>query len=417
MPIAIIGAGMVGVSCAWALRRRGQEVILLDRGDPGGQTSHGNAGVISPTSLLPLNHPGLWLQLPDLLRGRNPGFRLRSTPLRRRLPALLGFLGQARPSVLEVTAQALHRLISLSRPLHAQWMKEAAIAHRLRDEGWLFLYRSSAAWQSAAWARDWYRRFDLLCQALDAQALRELEPDLHRGFVHALWVRGAASVDEPGAVVRALAEHLVGQGLRFVRDEVRHLQRSGAAWLLQTASGQRIEADQVVLALGPGSRDFLYAQWGWKLPMLHERGYHQHYAWQGRGLRRPIYDTAGAYVLSPMTPGLRLTTGVELEEADAPPRTDMMEAAEAAARQVLPLGARLDSPMWLGSRPTLPDSRPILGAAPDHPGLWLALGHQHIGFSTGPGSGELMAALLLGEKVPIDPEPFAALRWGRHWLR
>lgn len=417
MRVAVVGAGMVGVSCAWALQRRGQEVVLLDRGEPGAKTSHGNAGVLSPTSLLPLNHPGLWSQLPDLLRGRSPGFRLRSEGLRRRLPALLGFLGQARPSVLEPTAQALHQLIGLSAPLHAQWMKEAGIAHRWRDAGWLFLYRSPAAWQAAAWAREWYRRFELSCQPLDAQALRELEPDLQRGFTHALWVQGAASVDEPGAVVRDLAAHLVGQGLQFVREEVRHLQRLGQGWQVQTSAGQRLEVDQVILALGPDSRDFLQAQWGWRLPMLHERGYHLHYAWQGRGLQRPLYDTAGAYVLSPMTPGMRLSTGVELAEATAPPREDMLQAAEAAARQVLPLGDRLQAPMWLGSRPTLPDSRPILDAAPGQPGLWLALGHQHIGFSTGPGSGELMAALLLGEKAPIDPEPFAALRWGRHWLR
>lgn len=418
MRVAVVGAGMVGVSCAWALRRRGLDVLMIDSGEPGGQTSHGNAGVLSPTSLLPFNHPGIWAQLPRLLRGKNPGFRLRPGYVLPRFSALSDFLLQARPTVLKETTQALHQLISLSRPLHQQWMRQAGVAQRFREDGWLFLYRSEQAWQTAAWARDLYTRFELAWQALDPQELAAIEPDLSRGFARALWVSGAASVDEPGAVVQALARHLIEDGgVRFVRDAVLGLQQAGPVWHLATASGQRLQADRVVLALGPWARDFLRAQWGWRLPMLHERGYHMHYGWTGTGLKRPIYDTAGGYVLSPMGPGLRLTTGVELDEADAPAHSRMIEAAEAAARQVLPLGARLASPLWLGSRPTLPDSRPILDAAPGRPGIWLALGHQHIGFSTGPGSGELIAALMLGEAAPIDPSAFAALRWGKGWLR
>ncbi len=417
MRVAVIGAGMVGVSCAWALRRRGLDVLLIDPDEPGAQTSHGNAGVLSPTSLLPFNHPGLWSQLPRLLRGKHPGFRLEPAQVLSRFSALAAFLSQARPSVLAVTTQALHQLISVSRPLHQQWMTQAGVGRRWRDDGWLFLYRSEQAWQAAAWTRDLYTQFELSWQALDAPGLAALEPDLRRGFTRALWVSGAASVDEPGAVVRALATHLIGGGVRFVQEPVRQLDRTGALWQVRTTSGQPLEADRVVLALGPWSRDFLRSQWGWKLPMIHERGYHLHYRWQGVGLRRPIYDTAGGYVLSPMSSGTRLTTGVELDDAHAPANPRMIEAAEAAARQVLPLGARCDTPLWLGSRPTLPDSRPILDAAPGRPGVWLALGHQHIGYSTGPGSGELIAALMLGETPPMDPSPFAALRWGDNWLR
>ncbi len=418
MRVAVVGAGMVGVSCAWALRRRGLDVLMIDPGEPGGQTSHGNAGVLSPTSLLPFNHPGLWAQLPRLLRGKNPGFRLQPGHVVSRFSALAAFLTQARPSVLPVTAQALHQLISLSRPLHLEWMRQAGVAHRWREDGWLFLYRSQEAWQASAWAREIYDQFKLAWQALDSQALAALEPDLNRGFAKAMWVSGAASVDEPGTVVRALARHLIEEaGVRFVRDAVLGLNQAGPGWQLATASGQRLQADRVVLALGPWARDFLRAQWGWKLPMLHERGYHLHFAWTGAGLKRPIYDTAGGYVLSPMGSGMRLTTGVELDAADAPAHPRMIEAAEAAARQVLPLGGRLAPPLWLGSRPTLPDSRPILDAAPGQAGVWLALGHQHIGFSTGPGSGELIAALMMGEAAPIDPSAFAALRWGQYWLR
>ena len=416
--VVVVGAGMVGVSCAWALQQRGAQVTLIDRRAPGSETSHGNAGLLSPTSLLPFNHPGLWRQLPALIGGRSAGFRTRpGYLLSDGLPAM-AFLTHARPSVLATTTAALHALISASRPLHLQWMAQAGVAARLRETGWLFLYRSEAAWQAAQWARDVYRQHGLACQALDPAALVDLEPGLGQGFAKALWVQGAASVDEPGDVVRALARKVVDRGGRFVQDEIRRLQPGSAGgWALQTTSGDEIHADRVVLALGPWSRDFLQQQWGWRLPMLHERGYHMHFGWNGPALQRPLYDTSAGYVLSPMGAGVRLTTGVELDAMQSPVDSGMLERAEAAARQVLPLGARLDAQAWRGSRPTLPDSRPMIGAVPGLPHLWLALGHQHIGYSTGPATGELLARLMYGEPAAVPPEPFSPLRFGQRWLR
>lgn len=416
--VVVAGAGMVGVACAWALHQRGLQVTLIDRREPGSETSHGNAGVLSPTSLLPFNHPGLWRQLPSLLGGRSAGFRTRAGYLLSDWQAATAFLAQARPSVLATTTAALHALITASRPLHQQWMAQAGVASRLRETGWLFLYRREDAWQAAQWAREVYRQHGLPCQALDPVGLAALEPALGQGFARALWVQGAASVDGPGAVVRALARQVVHRGGRFVQDEIQGLQPEAAGgWALQTASGQALHADRVVLALGPWSRDFLQQQWGWRLPMLHERGYHMHFGWIGPALQRPLYDTAAGYVLSPMGDGVRLTTGVELDNMHSSFDAGMLERAEAAARQVLPLGTRTDAQAWRGSRPTLPDSRPMIGAVPGLPGLWLALGHQHIGYSTGPATGELLACLMTGASTPVDPAPFSPLRWGSAWMR
>ncbi|MEG0447864.1 MAG: FAD-binding oxidoreductase, partial [Comamonas sp.] len=169
----------------------------------------------------------------------------------------------------------------------------------------------------------------------------------------------------------------------------------------------------IVVALGPWSSQFL-AGLGIDVPMGFERGYHMHYA-AGEAaarLQRPIYDTAGGYVLSPMEQGLRLSTGVELNACDAPMKPQQLELAEAAARQALPLGQRLEQPLWMGRRPTLPDSRPVIDEMPGRPGLWLAFGHQHIGFSTGPGTAALLAARMLGDaQLPLDPNPFRASRF------
>lgn len=416
--VVVAGAGMVGVSCAWALQQRGLQVTLIDRREPGSETSHGNAGVLSPTSLLPFNHPGLWRQLPALLSGRSAGFRTRAGYLLADWHPSMTFLSNARPSVLATTTAALHALISASRPLHLQWMTQAGVAARLRETGWLFLYRSEIAWQAARWAREIYRQYGLAIQTMDPQALAALEPAIGQGFAKALWVQGAASVDEPGEVVRAMARKVVDRGACFVQDDIRRLQPvASGGWTLQTASGNEVHADRVVLALGPWSRDFLQRQWGWRLPMLYERGYHMHFRWNGPALKRPLYDTAAGYVLSPMGEGVRLTTGVELDAMLSSFDAGMLERAEEAAREVLPLGERKDRQAWRGSRPTLPDSRPMIGAVPGLPHLWLALGHQHIGYSTGPATGELLASQMCGEPAVVASEPFSPTRFGQGWLR
>jgi D-amino-acid dehydrogenase len=148
-----------------------------------------------------------------------------------------------------------------------------------------------------------------------------------------------------------------------------------------------------------------------------ERGYHRHFqALKGVFLGRPIYDLSGAYVLSPMKDEqgadvFRLSTGVELAARDDAPNLQQLEAAENAARRVLPMNFAVPGSDWLGSRPTTPDSRPVIGEMPNCPGLWLAFGHQHIGFSTGPGTGVLLSELMSSEATSIDPRPFAPTRY------
>lgn len=410
----VLGAGMVGIACALALRQRGLAVTVLDPLGPGAATSHGNAGVLARSSLMPFNHPGLWSQLPQLLRGRNPGFRYHPLWTLGQWRWGLSFLRHARAAAFAETTTALDALIRHSGTLHRHWMAEAGVAHRRRDDGWLFLYRSEAAFGSGAFGRETLARFGVATRVLDAGALHDLEPHLKPVFPRALWVQDASSVDSPGEVVRGYAAWLQALGGQVGTDAAVGLVRRSGGWTVHTRAGAALDADHVVVALGPWSRDFLRAQFGLRLPMGFERGQHRHFhAAEGVGLNRPVYDTAGGYVLAPMAQGLRLTTGVELNAQHAPPHRAQLEAAERAAREAMPLGERTADPDWLGSRPTLPDCRPMIGACPGHAALWLALGHQHIGFSTGPGTGELLAQLMLGEPPALDPHPFRPQRFLR----
>ncbi|MGJ7494630.1 NAD(P)/FAD-dependent oxidoreductase [Variovorax sp. RT4R15] len=414
--VAVLGAGIVGVSCALELQRRGHDVTIFDRVAPGRETSYGNAGVIARSSLMPFNHPGLWAMLPKLLKNNSASFRYDPLFLARNLPWALGFLSRARPGSFQETTTALDALIRLSTKEHQRLLVEAGAAHRLRATGWLFLYRSEQGFAGGRLARDTLDKFGVSTQTLDAHELSELEPDLKPLFPRALWIKDASSVDSPGRVVEAYAKLFVARGGRIKQTLIGGISRSGAGdgWQITEESGLVHEAARVVLALGPWTKEFARKSLGLSVPMAFERGYHMHYGAIGSAsLGRPIYDTGGGYVLSPMEQGLRLTTGVQLAARDAPKNLAQLELAERSAREAFPLDSRLDTDAWLGSRPTLPDSRPIIGECPRHPGLWLAFGHQHIGFSTGPGTASLLASMMAGEACAFDPTPFRPSRFIR----
>lgn len=393
--VIVLGAGIVGVCCALELQRRGMSVTLVDRQDPGLETSFGNAGVIARSSLMPFNHPGLWAQLPRLLKNDTVQFRYKLNYLARNLGWAARFLLSARPSVFRQTVEALDGLIRLSAPEHLRLLDAAGAAHRLRDTGWIFLYRSEQGWNSGELSRQTFAQYQVPTRVLAPAELAELEPALAPIFHRALWIQGSYSVDDPHEVVAAYAALFRRSGGAFKRMNASGIRRDGQRWIVQgTQASESLEADRLVVALGPWSKALLKTT-GIDLPMAFERGYHMHYSGvEGASLTRPVYDTGGGYVLSPMARGLRLTTGVELDACEAPARPLQLELAEARAREAFPLDRRLDPEAWLGRRPTLPDSRPMIGEAPRHPGLWLALGHQHIGFSTAPGTARVLGELM-----------------------
>ncbi len=410
--VLVLGAGMVGVACALELQRKGLHVTLADAREPGGETSHGNAGVLTRSSIVPFNNPALWRALPGLLSNESASLRYAPGYLLRNIGWAARFLRCALPGTFERTVAALDQLIRLSQLEHERLLAESGQLARLRRDGWMFVYRQARRTPGMDLQLEMYRRCAVEVEELDPAAIRALEPALRPIFARGLLIRAACSVDDPGAVVRGYAQLFARRGGRLLRHRAAGIERQAQGWSVHFEGGSLEQAGRVVVALGPWSATFLRTA-GLRIPMAFERGYHMHYAGAGVGapaLTRPIHDAQAGYVLSPMRRGLRLSTGVELNDLDAPPRHAQLEAAQRAAAQAVELGERLDESPWKGARPTLPDSRPMIGELPLR-GLWAAFGHQHIGFSTGPGTARLLGALMTGEPSPIDPAPFAPQRF------
>ncbi len=290
-------------------------------------------------------------------------------------------------------------------------IEAAGAAHLVRKEGWLELYRTPRALdvrhQKAQTAAIDY---GVVSEPLDRRRLDRLQPALSSAVIGAIHWKNSWTVESPGDLVLAYAKAFANQDGRWLRAELRSVAPTTSGWRVTTDEGIH-EAAEVVIALGPWAKRFTQTL-GYDLPLFVKRGYHMHYAQPDTTrLRYWIMDAEKGYLLEPMRAGIRLTTGAELAHLDAPPHYGQLDAAEKVARQLYPIGERLEALPWKGARPCTPDMKPIVGPAPKHPGLWFAFGHGHQGFTLGPATGRLLTEMMEGEPTAIDMTPFRVERF------
>jgi D-amino-acid dehydrogenase len=409
--VIVLGAGIVGAATALQLQRRQHAVVLVDRRGAGEETSHGNTGIIQREGVVPYPFPREPARIAQYALNRRPEAHLHWSALPAIAPWLVRYWAASTPKRVAAAARAARPLIERCVIEHETLMQDAAIAGMLRRTGYLRLYRSAGA-LAAEVARDTENRsaYGVNFETLGAERVREIEPHLRGAFSGGVWVPDPVSVADPGAVAKAYARRLTERGGRFLAGDAGSLGVAPGGWQVATAAGV-IAAPAVVVALGPWSGD-LVARFGYRLPLGVKRGYHMHFAASGNAtLNRPVLDAENGYCLTPMVKGIRLTTGAEFALRDAPATPIQLDRAEPLAREIFPLGKRVDAQPWLGSRPCLPDMLPIVGPAPRHPGLWFNFGHHHLGFTMGPVTGRLLAEMLAGEKPFTDPAPYAADRF------
>jgi D-amino-acid dehydrogenase len=405
----VLGAGIVGVCCALHLQAAGQSVILLDRDEPGRGTSHGNAGLIERSSMVPYAFPRQWSRL--LRYGLNQQSSMRFSPmfLPRLAPWLLQYWRQSSPANLAEAARAMRPLIERCVEEHDVLVEAPGISGLIRAKGWIEFYRDRDELDQAVADATTYDQYGLRYDILDAAQLREREPDL-KGVVGGIHWLDPKTVSDPGALVRGYAALFVKRGGVLLQGDAGTLRQQGSEWMADSDEGT-VHARNVVIAMGPQSAE-VFSRFGYRIPLAIKRGYHMHYASQpGAELRHSVIDAQAGFVLAPMARGIRLTTGVEFAASDAPINEIQLRRCETIARTLYPLGQRLDAEPWLGRRPCLPDMRPVIGAAPNHEGLWFNFGHAHHGLTLGPVTGRLLAELMTGAPTFTDPAPYSPGRF------
>jgi len=412
--VVVVGAGIVGVCAASFLRRDGHEVVLVDADEPGSGASFGNAGGLNPASIVPMATPGVARNVPKWLNDPLGPLSIRWRYLPALSPWLLRFLRASAPQRVEQTARVLRGLLAPCLDLLLPLAKDAGVEGLIQRQGGLFVYRSRAALDKSRFIYELRRRNGIACEELGADAIRELEPGLSRDYACGVLIRENAHTTDPQGLVQGLAQAFVHAGGEVLRRKALGFVLDGARLRAVKTTAGDIPADAAVLAAGIRSRA-LAQELGDAVPLESERGYHLMIRDPEATTRVSVMDGEGKFVATPVQGGLRIAGTVELAGVDAPPDWARARILLAHAHRMLPaLPAQFDAARmstWLGHRPSMPDSLPVIGPSRRCADVFHAFGHGHVGLTAAPMTGRVIADLVAGRPAAIDVAPFRAARF------
>jgi D-amino-acid dehydrogenase len=408
----VLGGGIVGASLALELALHGRSVALIERHRVGEGVSFGNAGLVQAEAFLPYPFPRDLRRLAAYALNLRPEAHYQLSSLPSVLPALWRYFLASGHAGQQATARANAPLVRAAVAEHRRLAQAAGVEALLRPGGWARVYRHEAPLSAEirVLGED-LAPFGVQAEVRTGDEMRSRVPGLSGRVIGGIHYTAPVTLNEPLALTQGYGRALEKLGGMVIEGDALRLEAAHGGWQLPTDFGM-IEARDCAVTLGPYAPDLL-SRLGYAVPMFFKRGYHVHLVPQpGTALAMPLLDAEVGYVMAPMKAGVRLTSGAEFARRDAPPTPVQIEAIEPFARQLFPLGARVEKTPWMGARPCLPDMRPVIGAAGKHKNLWFGFGHAHHGLTLAASTARLLGELIRGEEPFCDPEPYSLSRFG-----
>ena len=403
--IAIVGAGIVGASAALALQQDGHRVTLLDREEPCAGASFGNAGVIVNGSCAPTAMPGIAIDALRMLAQPLSPLSVRPAYFPRFLPWLFRFLAESRRERVEQNARHLHALTNRALEGWRRLTGDTELSRLIEGGGWMKVYETVKSFAATKDDRALMDENGTPYEILTASDIQDLEPQLAPIFERGIYQSDSMKLTNPDRMVCGMVDLLLDRGGNYKTFDVRSI-RLGDDRIELQGPRDTMSADKVVIAAGAWSRP-LCKQFGDNVALDTERGYHLMLSTDSSVLlSRPVMNGDSSFVLSPMELGLRLTAQIEFAGLDAAPDYRRVRSLLPVARRMLPGIDKTETSVWMGCRPSLPDSLPVLGFASATNNVLYAFGHQHLGITLGPISGLIIADLVAGRDPGIDLAPY-----------
>lgn len=404
-PVVVIGAGFVGVATALWLQRDGQAVTLVDKGGLEDRASYGNAGVLASSSVVPVTMPGLIAKAPGMLLSKHQPVFLRWSYLLKLLPWAARYLSHANEADARRIAAALTPIIGNSLDDHLALAAGSAAERRIKAADFAVLFRDKATFLQDPLPWDIRRSNGFSWTELDADERVRYDPVFDPSFNFMAVLGGHGQITDPGAYLEDLIKHFISRGGIRIKDEVRDIaHENGQVSGVRTAT-DLLPASAVAITAGAWS-PLLTKKLGVNIPVEAESGYHVEFWGADKMPRSPTLFPGGKFIVTPMEGRLRVAGAVEFGGLGNQGREQPRALLRAGLQQLIP-GLKFDSEtQWIGHRPAPTDSIPVIDQLSNIKGVFIGVGHQHVGLTGSARTGQLLAELIAGRSPEIDMSPY-----------
>jgi len=405
--IGIIGAGIQGVCNALFLQKKGFDVIIFDKDEPGCGASYGNAGHFSPYASVPLNRPDVLTDVPAMLLSSNGPLALKWNYVPKMIPWFLKFIRNCTKERMMHTATYMHQILDLALPAYEELFNEVDLEGLVVDNGIMYIWNNQniSSRNLEIKIRD---ELGVKQKLLNSKEIHDLEPNIKPIYDGGVFYEYAKHTTNPKKVLLKLFDLFIQKGGKFLKHNIKNLNFDDDKPVIRTET-QRFIFDKVVIACGAFSKKFtkdLYEN----IPLDTERGYHIHYKGYQHLISRPVVFSNRGFGMTPMEQGLRVVGTVEFGGLENPPSKGRIKNLINNAKFMLnDLPEHEDE--WLGFRPSLPDFLPVIGPSKNYKNVFYSFGHHHLGWTLGAISGKIISKMISEEKTNLNLEPYSSLRF------
>ena len=407
--VGIVGAGIQGVCNALFLQKKGFQVTLFDREDPGSQAaSYGNAGHFSPYASVPVNRPDILTDVPSMLLSSTGPLALKWNYVPRMLPWFLKFIKNCSKKNMMHTAKYMHQILDLALPAYDELFEEIDLSGLIENKGIMYIWNDQNL-KSRELEINIRNEIGAEQQLLNKKEIHDLEPNIKNIYHAGVFYKKARHARNPGKIWVKLFEDFVKKGGKFLKLNIQKIDFDENSPVLRSEA-QRFIFDKLVICCGAFSKkltDNLHEN----IPLDTERGYHIHYKGFDNLISRPVVFQNRGFGMTPMEQGLRVVGTVEFGGLSNPLSKSRIKNLVDNAKFLLDGLPDHHDDEWLGFRPTLPDYLPVIGHSKNYNNVYYSFGHHHLGWTLAAISGKIISKMISNENTNLDLEPYSSLRF------
>ena len=407
LKVGIIGAGIQGVCNALFLQKKGYQVTLFDRDEPGNSASYGNAGHFSPYASIPVNRPDLIQDIPAMLMSSTGPLSLKWNYVPKMIPWFVKFLMNCSKKKMMHTAKYMHQILDISLSAYDELFEEIDIDGLVLNKGMLYIWDNTNL-KSREFENKIRNELGVKYQMVSPKEIHDLEPKIKPFYHGGVYYEYARHTRNPKKILVKLFQNFVNKGGKFLKLNIKEINFDENKPVLRSEN-QRFIFDKLVITCGAFSKkltDSLHEN----IPLDTERGYHVHFKNYDHVISRPIVYLNKAVALTPMEQGLRVVGTVEFGGLKNPPSKSRIKNLIINANNIIE-GLPEHKDEWLGFRPTLPDYLPVIGKSKNYENVFYSFGHHHLGWTLGAISGKIISKMIANENTNLDLDPYSSRRF------